>query len=97
MQNKYTLKELEDMDVLPDDCNAIADAYARQFKDPGLIVAMNKMRRREITKGYGEVNHLGKDGRPDAIFSFQKGVCKHASPLIWIDTFNVVKGSIKFY
>jgi hypothetical protein len=45
---------------------------------------------------YGEITHLNGNRAPDIIFSFADGVIKHASPLIWINEENVVKGSVKF-
>lgn len=97
MTNKYTWQQLESMDTLPEDCNAIAEAYAREFKDPGLMTMLKMFREKKITKGYGEATHIGVSGTPDVIFTFQKGICKHASPLMWIDKHNVAKGSVKFY
>jgi hypothetical protein len=97
VKNKYSIAELDKMTVLPEDCNEIAEAYAEQFRDPGLMVMLRMFREKKITKGYGEATHLGKTGSPDAIFSFQAGVCKHASPIHWFDKTNVAKGSVKFY
>ena len=45
---KYSLKELESMAVLPDDCNAEAEKYARQYLNPALLVTMAKFRNKEI-------------------------------------------------
>ena len=97
MMSKYTLADLMDTDVLPDDCNSEAEMYAAEFRDAGLMVAMRYMREKRMTNGYGEITHLGANGSPLAIFAFQAGICKHASPVVWIDQKNVVKGSKKFY
>jgi hypothetical protein len=96
-QNKYTLSELDRMDVLPVDCNEVAEAYAREFHDAALMAMMKMAREKKVTKGYGEATHLGTNGSPAVIFSFQNGICKHASPLHWFDAKNVFKGSVKFY
>lgn len=93
---KYSLKELEAMDVLPDDCNAEADKYAKTFLDPGLMAMMKLFREKSFSEGYGEATHL-KNGSPAVIFTFTAGICKHASPIVWLDKNNVAKGSIKFY
>lgn len=93
---KYSLKELENFSVLPDDCNEDAEKFARQYLNPALLVTMAKFRKKEITEGYGEATLL-KNGSPQVIFTFTAGICKHASPIVWIDKDNVAKGSIKFY
>jgi len=95
--SKYTYDEVKDLAVLPDDVNETAEGYAKNFNSPGLMVALYKMRKKEVTNGYGEVTHLGNSGRPDVVFKFEKGICKHASPLMWIDKETVIKGSIPFY
>jgi hypothetical protein len=95
--SKYTLAKLNGIDVLPVDCNAEADRLAMQYKDAGLMAMMKLFREKKITGGYGEATHLNAGGSPEIIFSFQRGICKHASPLKWVDQRNVAKGSIKFF
>lgn len=93
---KYSFKDLEEMKALPEDCNEEAEQYAKTFLSTGLMAMMKLFRERKITDGYGEATLL-KNGSPQVIFSFSAGVCKHASPLLWVDKDNVAKGSIKFY
>jgi hypothetical protein len=95
--SKYKLSELENVEVLPIDCNSEAESVAIKYGDAGLMAMLNLYREKKITDGYGEATHLNKNGQPEIIFSFQDGICKHASPLIWIDGRNVAKGSVKFY
>ena len=96
-KGKYSFEDLNRRDVLPLDTNARAEEYARTLQDPGLMAMMRMFREKKITDGYGEATHLSGTGTPDVIFSFQNGICKHASPLVWIDGKNVAKGSIKFF
>jgi hypothetical protein len=93
---KYLLKELEACEVLPEDCNEEAEAYASTFKNTGLMAMMKMFREKKVTEGFGEATLL-KNGSPVVIFTFTAGICKHASPLLWFDNDNVAKGSIKFY
>jgi hypothetical protein len=94
---KYSFYELYHVDILPDDCNAEAEAYAREFLCPELMVAMGKMRKREITEGYGKITQVSKTGLPEAVFKFQRGICVHAAPLVWIGDKTVIQGSYRFY
>jgi len=97
MPDKYTVSDLEKMDVLPLDANSAAEQFARKYNDAGLMAMMRMFREKKITGGFGEATHLNDAGSPIVIFSFQRGICKHASPIEWVDGRNVAKGSVKFY
>jgi hypothetical protein len=97
MSLKYSLDELFAMHELPIDANAEAEQYAEKFSDGALMVAMEMLRGRKITQGFGELTHFDTTGKPDCIFKYQKGVCVHISPIEWIDKKNVIKGSIKIH
>jgi hypothetical protein len=95
--SKYKFTEIDALDVLPVDCNEGAEKIALEYNDAGLMAMLRLYREKKITSGYGEATHLNKNGQPEIIFSFQNGICKHASPIVWVDGKNVAKGSIKFY
>ena len=86
----------------PDEINARAMEYARKYQNPGLSATLKLVADGKIVDKagnvmkYGEITHLNGNRAPDIIFSFADGVIKHASPLIWINEDNVVKGSVKF-
>jgi hypothetical protein len=94
---KYTHDELWKAEVLPEDCNEEAEAYAKTFLSAELMTAMVMMRERKVSNGYGKVTHMSKTGVPDVVFKFQRGICEHASPLIWLGDKTVIQGSYQFY
>jgi hypothetical protein len=79
---------------LPVEANKPARDFARQYQDASLMAAIDHAERK---RAYGEVTHLGKDSRPEAIFNFTRGLCVRVNPITWIDARNVLKESIKFY
>jgi len=94
---KYSHNDLWNADELPEDCNEEAEAYAKEFLSPELMLAMKVMRERKFSNGYGKITHLSKSGVPEVIFKFQRGICEHASPLKWIGDKTVIQGSFQFY
>jgi hypothetical protein len=94
---KYSHDELWKCEELPIDCNSEAEAYAKEFCSPELMAAMKMMRERKVSSGYGKITHMSQQGVPEVVFKFQRGICEHASPLIWLGTKTVIQGSYQFY
>ena len=94
---KYTHDELWKAEALPVDCNAEAEGYAREFGSPELMAAMQMMRERKVSNGYGKITHMSRTGVPEVVFKFQKGICEHASPLLWLGDKTVIQGSYQYY
>jgi hypothetical protein len=97
MAGKYSFAEIKDLDILPVDCNEEAEAFAREFKSPALMAGLRLMREKKVTGGFGELTYLNDNHAPVAIFAFHAGICKHISPMHWVDSKTVIKGSIKIY
>jgi hypothetical protein len=86
--------EFLSMPVLPAGVNDEAIKKAREYKDAGLMAAIEHViKHRE----FGEVTHLDVSGTPVVIFNFMAGVCTRMNPIMWVDARNVFKGSVKFY
>ena len=102
-KGKYSFDDLNKRDVLPLDANAFVEAYARKHQDPALMAALRMYRERKVTDGYlvptgyGKHTHFNREHQPDVIFNFQNGICKHFTPIIWIDEFNMLEPSVKIF
>lgn len=99
MREKYSIAELEKLDVLPADVNAEAERYAAAFQNAELMGTMRQIREKKLgikRDGFGEITMVIKNN-PVAIFAFQAGICKHLSIMQWISDKVVFKESIKFY
>jgi hypothetical protein len=94
---RYNHYELMNCDVLPDDCNAEAEEYARKFLSPELMVGMETMRKKKFNNGYGKITHLSEIGIPEVMFKFQRGVCECAVTFQWIGKKTVIQGTVQIY